>query len=450
MNDYRQIPSVDLLINSPDAAQLISRFGREQVVNTIREVLEGLRKMEKLDSQSCNTAAILAQANLKLQTTFTTTLNPLINASGVILHTNLGRAPLSRDAIEAMRSIAANYNTLEFDLSTGKRGSRAVHAEDILIQLTGAEAALVVNNNASAVLVALSALANRRKVIISRTQMIEIGGGFRIPDVMKQSGARLHEIGTTNRVHISDYLNALQEPTALVMRAHHSNFKIIGFSTEPDLRDICEVAHAAAVPVLDDLGSGTFLDTARFGLQHEPTIIESLSAGADLVCFSGDKLLGGPQAGIILGRKQLVAKIKKHPLIRAIRADKICLAGLNATLLHYLRGEAEQKIPVWQMISRSVENIKNSAQAWQQSIRYGDVISSQSTIGGGSMPEETLPTYVLALTVRNPDQFVKKLRQFPLAIIARIENERVLLDPRTVFPNQEQGLCAQLKTLLSE
>ncbi len=450
MNDYRQIPSVDLIINSPGATLLITNFGREQVIITIRDVLESFRHMETLDRECCTPTAILSQANLNLQKTFKSTLNPLINASGVILHTNLGRAPLSADSIEAMRTIAANYNTLEFDLSTGKRGSRTVHAEDILIQLTGAEAALVVNNNASAVLVALSALANRRKVIISRSQLIEIGGGFRIPDVMKQSGAKLHEIGTTNRVHISDYSDALQEPAALVMRAHHSNFKIIGFSTEPDLVDICKVAHAAAVPVLDDLGSGTFLDTARYGLQHEPTIIESLSAGADLVCFSGDKLLGGPQAGIILGRKQMVAKIKKHPLVRAIRADKICLAGLNATLFHYLKGEAEQKIPVWQMISRSVENIQISAHAWQQSIQHGDVISSHSTIGGGSMPEEMLPTYVLALTVRNPDQFVKQLRQLPLAIIARIENEHVLLDPRTVFPDQEQVLCAQLKTLLSE
>ncbi|OJX47320.1 MAG: L-seryl-tRNA(Sec) selenium transferase [Chloroflexi bacterium 44-23] len=450
MNDYRQIPSVDLIINSPEASPIIANFGRSQVIDAIRAVQESLRQIDKLDRQSCTAEAILIRANLHLQKNFKATLIPLINASGVILHTNLGRAPLSDDSIEAMATIASNYNSLEFDLSTGKRGSRTVHAEKILMQLTGAEAALVVNNNASAILVILSTLAYRRRVIISRSQLIEIGGGFRIPDVMKQSGAKLIEIGTTNRTHLNDYSTALQEPAALVMRAHHSNFKIIGFFAEPNLAEICEAAHTAGVPVLDDLGSGTFLDTAQYGLQHEPTISESLSAGADLVCFSGDKLLGGPQAGIIIGRKQLIDKIKKHPLVRAIRADKLCLAGLTATLNHYLRDEAEQEIPIWKMISRSAEDIQLSAHAWQRTIQHGDVINCRSTIGGGSMPEETLPSYALSFTVRNPDQFVKQLRQFPIPIIARIENEKVLLDPRTVFSVQEEVLCNQIKTLFPE
>ncbi|MBN1665581.1 MAG: L-seryl-tRNA(Sec) selenium transferase, partial [Anaerolineales bacterium] len=336
-----------------------------------------------------------------------------------------------------------------YDLVQGRRGSRLVHAEQLLVRLTGAEAALVVNNNAAAVLLALTALSRRRRAVIARTQLVEIGGGFRIPDVMAQSGAKLVEIGTTNRVHLRDYEQVLAEqPIKLVMRAHRSNFAIIGFHTEPDLQEITAVAHQAGVPVLDDLGSGTLLDTAPYGLGHEPMVQESLAAGADLVCFSGDKLLGGPQAGILVGRKALIDKLKKHPLARAIRADKLALAALSATLLHYLKDEATQQIPVWRMISASQASLQSRAQTWVATLGQGELLAGQSTVGGGSLPGETLPTCLYALTVASPDRFLARLRQADPPVIARIQDERVVFDPRTVLPEQEPQLLVILKELL--
>ncbi len=412
MSDLSRIPSVENLLQTEDAFVLTNKFGRPQTIAAIRAILNEIRQeKEPLDLQF-DVIHILNQTKEKLDSWFQPSLKPVINATGVILHTNLGRAPLSKKSLQAINFISSSYNTLEYDLEKGKRGSRSIHAEQLLVRLTGAEAALVVNNNASAVLLTLSALANRKKVIIARSQLIEIGGGFRIPDVMKQSGAKLLEVGTTNRVHSSDYELALEQSAALVMRAHHSNFKIIGFTVEPALSEITSIAHRFNVPVLDDLGSGTFIDTAKFGLTHEPTIQESIDSGVDLVSFSGDKLLGGPQAGIILGKKPLIAKIKKHPLARAVRPDKLCLAALNETLLHYLRDEAETEIPIWQMISKNLIDIKIIAQGWSEILKTGTVKSSFSTIGGGSLPEETLPTYALALNVNNPNHFLKKFKRF--------------------------------------
>jgi L-seryl-tRNA(Ser) seleniumtransferase len=376
------------------------------------------------------------------------TLVPVINATGVILHTNLGRAPLSKATLAAMKEAAEDYCTLEYDLEKGQRGSRLTHAEAILQKLTGAESTVIVNNNASAVLLALSALASKKRVVISRSQLVEIGGGFRVPDVMKQSQAKLVEVGTTNKVRLSDYKDALAEPTALVMRAHRSNFKIVGFTEEPELKDIVESAHQAGVAVLDDLGSGALLDTANYGFAHEPTVQESLAAGVDLVCFSGDKLLGGPQAGIILGKKDLMDKVRKHPLARAVRADKTCLAGLTATLLHYLKDEAEREIPIWKMMSLTPDQLRVRAQAWRDGLGQGEVIKSESTVGGGSLPEECVPTYVLALNVKSPDKFLKRLRAAKPPVIARVEADAVLFDPRTVL--NDEALLSILKSLLSE
>jgi L-seryl-tRNA(Ser) seleniumtransferase len=347
-----------------------------------------------------------------------------------------------------MDVVSRGYSNLEYDLEKGARGSRLVHAESILRKLTGAESALVVNNNASAVLLVLSALANKKNVIISRSQLVEIGGGFRIPDVMKQSGAKLVEVGTTNKVRLSDYKSALENSTALVMRAHPSNFKIIGFTEEPELKDIVESAHEKNVIVVDDLGSGALLDTAKFGLAHEPTVQESLSAGVDLVCFSGDKLLGGPQTGIIVGKKELIDKIKKHPLARAVRADKVCLAGITATLLHYLKDDAEREIPIWKMMSLTLKQVKGRAEAWKIELGQGNVVEGESTVGGGSLPGESFKTYLLSLEVKSPDKFLKKLRKQNPPIIARTENEKVLLDPRTVLPEQEGALLVGLKNAL--
>lgn len=450
MTSLRDLPSVDQLLHTARATDLIEAYGRPLTLDALRLTLDEARARFKTKPEVglASSDMILAEAESRLAAWTAPTLLPVINATGVILHTNLGRAPLSNATIAAMKQAAESYSTLEYDLEKGQRGSRLIHAEAVLQKLTGAEAAVVVNNNASAVLLVLSALANKRRVIISRSQLVEIGGGFRIPDVMRQSGAKLVEVGTTNKVRISDYSEALAEPTALVMRAHRSNFKIVGFTEEPELKELVEIAHQANVAVVDDLGSGALLDTAKYGLAHEPMVQESLAAGADLICFSGDKLLGGPQAGIIIGRKDLIAKVKKHPLARALRADKTCLAGITATLIHYLKDETEQEIPIWKMMSLTLEQIKVRVEVWRDRLEQGEVIKSESTVGGGSLPDECMSTYVLALKVKSPVKFLKKLRDGRPPIIARVENDTILFDPRTVL--DDEAFLARLKSLLSE
>jgi len=450
MTPLRDLPSVDQLLQTEFAAELIAANGRPLVLEAIRAALDEIRAEIKSGSQKTlpEREALIERVSFILDKWLTPTLLPVVNATGVILHTNLGRAPLSKGTLQAMEVVSHGYSTLEFNLSTGKRGSRLIHAESVLQKLTGAEAAMVVNNNASAVMLTLSALAAHRNVVIARSQLVEIGGGFRVPDVMKQSGAKLMEIGTTNKVRVSDYEQALEEGGALVMRAHRSNFKIIGFTEEPVFRDVVAAAHKAGVPVVDDLGSGTLLETAKYGLSHEPSVQESLAAGADIVCFSGDKLLGGPQAGIIIGRKDLIEKIKKHPLARAVRADKTCLAGITATLMHYLKDEAEREIPIWRMITTTPEQSKARAQIWQEELGRGEVVEGESTVGGGSLPGETMPTYLLSLEVKSPDKFLKRLREQKPPVIARTENDRVLFDPRTILPEQEGALLVALQNVL--
>jgi L-seryl-tRNA(Ser) seleniumtransferase len=448
----RNIPPVEQLLQSSAAESWVADYGRSLTTTAIRSVLDDIRQNIKTGrvKEVPGNKIITDRIESQLQSWTRPTLKPIINATGVILHTNLGRAPLADSAIRAMDAASSGYSNLELDLATGKRGSRHIHAEQLIKLLTGAEAALVVNNNAAAVLLVLSALAKGRRVIIPRSQLVEIGGGFRVPDVMKQSGARLVEIGTTNKVRLSDFEDALTEPAAMVMRAHRSNFKMIGFTDEPPIKDIIQVAHTSHTLFVDDLGSGALLDTAKYGMEHEPTVQESISAGADIICFSGDKLLGGPQAGIIIGKEELIAKVKKHPLARALRADKLCLAALSATLQHFLKNEAEQKIPVWQMIAKSPRQIKVVAESWKRQLGTGQVMKSESTVGGGSLPGETLPSYVFALTVRKPEHFNALLRaQYP-AVIARTEKDLVLLDPRTVLSDQESSLLSILKSILLE
>lgn len=445
MIDLRRLPSVDRLLKHADTQLLIERFGRVLVLGIIQDILEDIRQKPNEYDVAPDAEFILSRCKNLIEHQLKPTLIGVINASGVVLHTNLGRAPLCRDALDAIRQTAGGFSTLEYDLGSGKRGSRNVHAGNLLRLFSGAEDALVVNNNAAAVLLCLSALARNRGVVISRSQLVEIGGGFRIPDVMKQSGARLVEIGTTNRVNLADYESALQDGAALLMRAHTSNFKLVGFTAQPELEDMVRIAHQYEVPVLDDLGSGAFIDTARYGLAHEPMVQESLKAGVDLVCFSADKLLGGPQAGIILGKAQLITRLKRHPLARAIRADKLCLAALSATLLHYLMGDAEKEIPVWQMISADPVELKKRAENWQQKTG-GEVIKERSTIGGGSLPDETLPTFVLSFVIPRPDQAAAKLRQATPALIARVQGGRLLLDPRTVLPEEDAQVIEILKT----
>lgn len=450
----RTLPALDRLLNTPTGEDLITRYGRPLAVAALRAELDLARTNLAADHPTDTTPdGLLSAAQAHLAADTAPTLFPVINATGVIIHTNLGRAPLSTAAQRAVAAVAADFNTLEYDIAKGQRGSRSVHAERLLSRITGAEAATVVNNNASAIMLILTALAKGRKVAISRGQLVEIGGGFRIPDVLRQSGAKLVEIGTTNRTHLLDYEAAiLEDGVKVVMRAHHSNYRIIGFTTEPDLPDITTLAHQHDVPVVDDIGSGALIDPAQFGLGHEPLIQDSITAGVDLVAFSGDKLLGGPQSGIIVGKKALIDRLKKHPLMRAIRPDKLCLAGLEATLLHYLKDEALTEIPVWRMISRPLTEIRAHAErivaALQTHGLTASVIEGHSTVGGGSLPEETLPTWLVALSHPKPDRLLAALRR--QRIIARIQDDTAVLDPRTLLDPADDRLLAGLVAALAK
>jgi L-seryl-tRNA(Ser) seleniumtransferase len=439
--ELRKLPSVDRLLQEDTVAALAERWGHELTVEAAREALEAARKAIHDGAPCPDARALGSEAGERLARRLRPTLLPAINATGVIVHTNLGRAPLSAEARAAMDAVALGYSNLEYDLEAGKRGSRYVHAEEILCRLTGAEAALVVNNNAAAVLLILMAFAQDREVILSRGQLVEIGGGFRIPDVMRQSGAALVEVGTTNRTYIRDYEAAITDQTAALMRVHRSNFRLLGFIHEPALGEMVELATSRGLLLFDDLGSGTLLDTEPYGLAHEPTIQESVEAGASLVSCSGDKLLGGPQAGVILGRADLIAKLKRFPLTRALRVDKTTLAGLQATLRHYLLGEATEKVPVWRMISQDEASLEKRARTWLRKLKGLEVsatsLPGRSTVGGGSLPGETLPTRLVALEIPSPDEVSARLRAGDPPVIARIEDGRLVLDPRTVLPEQE-------------
>jgi L-seryl-tRNA(Ser) seleniumtransferase len=451
MTDLRDLPSVDQLINTDTVNELIKCYGRPLTIDAIRITLNDIRFEFKKNQQIPSHDIILNRIRGLLAKWTTATLLPVINATGVILHTNLGRAPLSHAALEAIHQVSSCYSNLEFDLKTGRRGSRSIHAEQLLVQLTGAEAALVVNNNAAAVMLVLSALARRRRVVIARSQLVEIGGGFRVPDVMKQSGAILVEVGTTNRVHLSDFETTISEqPIALLLRAHRSNFKIVGFTSEPSLREMASLAHNTNIPLVDDLGSGSLVNTKIFGLSHEPMVQESIVDGADIVCFSGDKLLGGPQAGIIVGKKEIINKLKKHPLARAIRADKVCLTALSATLLHYLKDEATEKIPIWRMIATPLDIIHQRANQWVTQLGYGDLTEGLSTVGGGSLPGETLPTTLVSFKVPSPQRFLSQMRKASYPIIGRIQDDCVVLDPRTVLPEQEEFLLKIMTNIIKD
>jgi len=442
----RQLPSVDRLLGEEAVQELVATCGHRQTVSALRETLDAVRDEVRAGADVPDIALLVARASVCLRERLAPTLRPVINATGVIIHTNLGRAPLSAAARAAMEAVSRGYSTLEYDLQAGRRGHRTVHAERYLCELTGAEAALVVNNNAGAVLLALTGLARGRGVVISRGQLVEIGGGFRVPEVMVQSGARLIEVGTTNRTHLRDYAAALgpHEDVALILRAHHSNFRIVGFATEPSLSELVALGAEHGLPVMDDLGSGALLDTARFGLMHEPMVQESVAAGATVVCFSGDKLLGGPQAGVIVGQAKYVDLLRSHPLARALRVDKLCLAGLQATLLHYLKEEAAKHVPVWRMIATSQAEVERRARRWRRSLRragvLAEVVDGRSTVGGGSLPGETLPTKLVALLVAHPDRLAAKLRAADPPVVARIEDDRLVLDPRTVLVEEEREL----------
>jgi L-seryl-tRNA(Ser) seleniumtransferase len=444
---------VDRLLLADAARSLLAAYPRALVVEALREAL-GAARAAVAGTDAPTVEALVAEAAGALEARLRPSLRPVINATGVILHTNLGRAPLSRASLEAMAACAEGYSALEYDVIAGGRGSRHDHVLPLLQSLTGAEAALVVNNNASAVLLALAALAAGREVVISRGQLVEIGGGFRIPDVLRQSGARLVEVGTTNRTYAADYGAAITDATAVLARVHASNFRVLGFVHNATLAELVGLAHDHGLLLVDDLGSGSLLPTENYGLAHEPMVQESVAAGADLVCFSGDKLLGGPQAGILVGRQATIAELRRHPLTRALRPDKATLAGLHATLLHYVRGEAEDAIPVWRMIAAPAEAIQLRAQRLVATLATPqvEVAPTEATIGGGSLPGETLPSWALALRADRGsiDALAAALRAWPRPIIGRIQEDRLLLDLRTVAPQQDDELLAAARTAIAD
>ena len=452
---FRNIPSVDSVLAEDPLADVLAVYRRDWVVDQVRHQLDQVREHIRQGGNAPTAAQVAEEVQHSIEELTQSAPRPVINATGVVIHTNLGRAPLSRAATEAVARVAQGYSDLELDLQNGRRGSRQAHLQSLLQQLTGSEAALVVNNNASAVLLGLSALAAGREVIVSRGEAVEIGGGFRVPDVLRQSGAILVDVGTTNRTYSRDYQEAITENTGAFLKAHASNFRVEGFTAAVEPAELVALGMKRGIPVLHDVGSGCLLDTERYGLAHEPTPQESIADGVGLVFFSGDKLLGGPQSGIVVGRKELVQRLERHPLARAFRIDKLSLASLTATLIHYLRQEAEREIPIWRMISSSSETIKERAKGWQATLEApAAVIPSQSAIGGGSLPGETLPSWVLALSceghVGGPEQVMEKLRRCDPPVIARIEGDRVLLDPRTVLVEEEGALLKGLRSVLSQ
>jgi L-seryl-tRNA(Ser) seleniumtransferase len=449
-NELRLLPGVDRLLNEAKIKQLLEIFPHDMVVELIRENLECCRTLISQGKQTPILSEIVENIYRRGQSLARPGLRPLINATGVVLHTNLGRAPLSEAAVAAMNTISHGYNNLEFDLETGERGSRHTHTEALLCRLTGAEAALVVNNNASAVLLALSAFAKRKEVIVSRGQAVEIGGGFRIPEVMRQSSAKLIEVGTTNCTYIRDYEQAITPQTAALLHVHSSNFRVVGFTRMVTIQEMAALAKRRNLMVFDDLGSGCLLDTAQFGLSPEPTVQESIAAGIDLAFFSGDKLLGGPQAGIIVGKKVYIDKLKKHPLVRALRVDKTRIAGLAATLVHYVKDEALTKVPVWRMISMPLTELDRRAKNWALSIdNFARVIDGESLIGGGSLPGATLPTRLVAIGDNKKPALARKialsLRLQDTPVIGRISDGVLLLDPRTVSPEEDETVISGLR-----
>ena len=462
---FRLLPSVDELLHIPRVEALAHTNGRAPTLDAARVALELLRAeivAGELDESQIKTKLedLPRTIGQRLQQSLAYSLRPVINATGVILHTNLGRAPLSRAALEHATEIAQGYSNLEFDLATGERGKRDVHVDRLFARLLNTSerevSTIVVNNNAAAVLLALNSLAEGGEVLVSRGELVEIGGSFRIPDVLAKSGAILREVGTTNRTRIADYERGIGEKTKLLLRVHRSNFQIVGFTEQPSLEELVALGRKNNIPVLEDLGSGEIFDLRKVGVHGEPMIADSLRAGVDIVTYSGDKLLGGPQAGLMSGHRHLVAKIRANPLFRAMRVDKMFHAAMEATLLAYLR-EDYDSIPALRMMQLTEEQLLHRARQLAERMREEcpgllvEVAESRSVIGGGSAPGATLPTSVVAIKSKEirADALLERLRQWETPIIARVEDERVLLDLRTVEPEQEAAILAAIERAFS-
>ena len=447
---FRDIPSIEQLRQRAAVRSLEARFGRAAVVDALRVEAAALRNRIAAATPGEDPApddipsAMERAAAERLEATQTASLVAVINATGVIIHTNLGRAPLASSAAARVAALAAGYTNLEYDLEKGERGRRDVHAERLLCALTGAEAAVIVNNNAAATLLTLAALAAGREVIISRGELVEIGGGFRVPDVMAQSGAILREVGTTNKTRVADYAAAISDRTALILRVHPSNFTIEGFTERPSAADLSAIARRFHVPVVEDLGSGLLDSQDIAALRQEPTVRASLADGMSVVMFSGDKLLGGPQAGVIAGAADYVSRVRRHPLMRALRADKMTYAALEATLEEYAAGRAAERVPVARMIAAPLEEVGQRAEKLAAALvacgLTAGVIDGASTVGGGSAPGSRIPTRLVAIAAPAV-RFEALLRAQRPALIARIENDRVVLDLRTVAPSQDNEVA---------
>jgi len=461
---FRLLPSIDELLRNPRLEALAQREGRNATLEAARASLEQLRAditAGKFDEAQVRfrLGDLQRDVEQRLQQSLACSLRAVINATGVILHTNLGRAPISHAALQHLSEISQGYSNLEFDLSTGERGKRDSHVARLFAKLLNSAerevSTIVVNNNAAAVLLALNSLAEGGEVLVSRGELVEIGGSFRIPDVMAKSGAILREVGTTNRTRIADYERAITERTKLLLRVHRSNFRIIGFTEQPSLEELVALGRKHNIPVMEDLGSGEIFDLRNVGVRGEPMIADSLRAGVNLVTYSGDKLLGGPQAGIISGDRELMAKVRANPLFRAVRVDKMFYAALEATLLAYLR-EDYDSIPALRMMRISEEELARRSQQMAKHLSGKlahlqiEVIESRSVLGGGAAPGSTLPTRVLAVKSASisADELCARLRQWQTPIIARVEDERVLLDLRTVQPEQEAEITTALQSIL--
>jgi len=458
----RSLPSIERLLERSASAELSATLGREQVRDLLREITDELREEVGKDQWASETTsqAFVDEVERRLQSRAALRARPslqrVVNATGVVIHTNLGRAPLSSNATKAVSEVAAHYSNLEYDLARGERGRRETHCQELLARLTGSEAAVVANNNAAAVLLVLNSLAEGGEVIVSRGELIEIGGSFRIPDVMAKSGAVLREVGTTNRTRISDYEVAINERTRLILRVHPSNYRIIGFTSRPSAREIAELARRRGIPSFEDLGSGCLIDLAPYGVKGEPVVRESIEAGISVVSFSGDKMLGGPQAGVIAGSLELIEQVRKNPLMRALRVDKMTYAAIEATLRLYERGVALTEVPVIRAIAMTRDEITARAVQLSDSIARTSngrikvtLEDSASVIGGGSAPEVQLPTTLVALedTELSAASLEERLRSNGIPIITRTERDRVMIDLRTVLAGEEEIILEAMAAL---
>lgn len=458
---YRLIPKVDIILADKTIANLIECEGRELVMDAIRSCTENLRTLiEASDSEEEITKAINElplSIEKEVKSASKANMVSAINATGTILHTNLGRAPISKVHAKALVDIVSGYCNLEYNLDAGKRGERYSHFEKLLCKLTGAEAAMAVNNNASAVLLALSSVCKDTEVIVSRGELVEIGGKFRVPDVMEQSGATLVEVGTTNKTHLSDYEEKISEATGALLKVHTSNYRIVGFTESVPVAELCELAHSKDIPLIEDIGSGVLVDLSEYGLSYEPTVIDSIKAGADLVCFSGDKLLGGPQAGIIVGKKKYIDMLKKNQLTRALRIDKFTAAALELVFLEYLNPDTVAKnIPVLSMISQKPEEIKNRAVSLKRALAKKDIkaklsiIECESQIGGGSLPLERLSSFALAIVPKKFSIFEteKKMRALKRPIIPRVFDDMIVMDLRCIQKDDIKDIAEMMGDIL--